>query len=555
MASYAAEYPVTTDHAKEPSPFRRLYGMVRQERRTLWTAVIYSIAIALLTLALPIATQAIVNTIAFGNLFQPLLVLTLAVAIVSVLSSILQMFRFHIVEMLQRRVFVRIASDSVNRLLRARVDELQMRNGPEVVNRFLEVVGLQKAAATLLVDGLSVGMQTLAGMLLLGLYHPWLLAFDAILLVASLVLIFPFGIGATATAIGESKAKYALVAWLEELARNSRTFRGQVEAQWAFAKTDELVTHYLDYRSQHFRILLRQFGGSLGVQALAGAALLGVGGLLVIQRQLTLGQLVAAELVVSAVLVGIAKLAKHLESYYDLLASVDKLGMLTDLPMERDGTEIPQSLAAPMEIRVRNESFDILLKSGDRFGIDGVSGSGKSLLTDAMLGLRDPVGWNIEMDGHNIRQFRLAELRSTVQLVRGTEIFHGTILENVRVGRQHIPVSLIEDTLRQFGIWDSIQKLPNGLDTQLATGGAPLSEGQAQVLMIARAVVGAPRLLILDETLDHLMDAVEREVLMDALFAPERPWTLAVVTSRADVQARCNRIVTMPDGTIREVRR
>jgi putative ABC transport system ATP-binding protein len=553
MASQAAAY-----HAHEttqgPSAFQRLYSLVRQESRTLWTAVIYSIAIAVLTLALPIATQSVVNTIAFGNLLQPLLVLTVAVSTVLVLSAILQMFRFHVVEMLQRRVFVRIASDSVNRLLRARVDVLQMRNGPEVVNRFLEVVGLQKAAATLLVDGLSVVMQTLAGMLLLGLYHPWLLAFDAILLFALLILIFPFGLGATASAIGESKAKYALVAWLEELARNSRSFRGAEESRWAFARTDELVTHYLDYRSTHFRILLRQFGGSLAVQALASAALLGVGGMLVINRQLTLGQLVAAELVVAAVVAGIAKMAKHLESYYDLLASVDKLGMLTDLPVESEGSEVPHHDDDPMEVRVRNANFDILLKPGDRVGIDGVSGSGKTLLTDAMFGLRDPAGWTVEVDGRDIRQFRLAELRSTTQLVRGIELFHGTVLENVLVGREHIPVREVEDTLRRFGIWEGIQRMPEGLNTMLATGGAPLSEGQAQVLMLTRAVIGRPRLLILDETLDHLMDAAERDILMDAIFAPDQPWTLAVVSSRADVLERCNRIVNMPSGTEREVR-
>ncbi len=552
MASQAAEYFAREAHAG-PTPFSRLYTLVRQESRTMWTATIYSIAIAILTLALPVATQSVVNTIAFGNLTQPLLVLTLAVATVLALSAILQIFRFHVVEMLQQRVFVRVASDSVNRLLRARVDVLQMRNGPEVVNRFLEVVGLQKAASTLLVDGLSVVMQTLAGMVLLGLYHPWLLAFDALLLLSMIVLIFPVGVGATGTAIGESKAKYALVAWLEELARNPRSFRGHVEADWAFARTDTLVSHYLDYRSKHFRILLRQFGGSLAVQALAGAALLGVGGWLVINRQLTLGQLVAAELVVAAVVTGIAKMAKHLETYYDLLASVDKLGMLTDLPVESEGTETPIHHETPMEVRVRTPQFEVRLAAGDRVGIDGASGSGKTVLTDAIFGLRDLPGWMVESDGQDIRQFRLAELRSTAQLVRGTEIFHGTILENVRVGRDQIPVRAVEETLRRFGIWDSIQKMPEGLNTTLATGGAPLSEGQAQVLMIARAVVGNPRLLILDETLDHLMDATERDILMDSIFAPDQPWTLAVVSSRADVLARCNRIVSMPSGKVREV--
>jgi ABC-type bacteriocin/lantibiotic exporter with double-glycine peptidase domain len=287
---------------------------------------------------------------------------------------------------------------------------------------------------------------------------------------------------------------------------------------------------------------------------LAGASLLGVGGLLVIQRQLTLGQLVAAELVVAAVVAGIAKLAKHLESYYDLLASVDKLGMLTDLPVEREGSESPHPEAGPMEVQVRTPDFNLILAPGDRVGIDGVSGSGKSVLTDGMFGFQDPAGWTVEFDGRDIRQFRLAEIRSNVQLIRSAEIFHGTIMENIRLGRDHIPAREIEEVLRRFGLWEGIQRLPEGIDTMLATGGAPLSEGQAKVLMIARAVVGAPRLLILDETLDHLMDASERDAIMDVIFSPDQPWTLAVVTSRADVLARCNKIVNMPTGSVREVR-
>ena len=544
---------MATEGTQGIRPFSRLSALLRQEQNTLWTAVIYSIAVALLTLALPVATQAVVNTISFGNLLQPLLLLTLVVAALLVLSGVLQLIRFHVVEMLQRRVFVRIASDSVNRLLRARVDVLQLQNGPELVNRFLEVVGLQKAGATLLVEGLSVVMQTMAGMILLGLYHPWLLAFDVLLVFALLIVIFPLGSGAIETAIKESKAKYALVAWLEEVARNSRSFRGKAQADWAFGRTNELVEHYLGYRAIHFRILMRQFGGSLAIQAFSSAALLGVGGLLVIERQLTLGQLVAAELVVAAVVAGISKLAKHLESYYDLLASMDKLGMLTDLAVELEGADTLRPSFEPASAEVRTPAFGVRFSPGERVGVRGVSGSGKSLLVDAVCGYRQPEGWSVEIDGADIRHLRLAELRSAVQLVKGIEIFHGTIIENVRVGREELSVQSLQSILEQLGIGDQLQSLPDGLNTMLATGGSPLSEGQAQVLMIARAIAGRPRLLIVDETLDHVMDSGERQVITEVLFRRDQPWTLMVVTSREDLLLRCSHILDMPSGAVREV--
>ncbi len=551
MGTQAISHLVSA-HSGTTRPVSRMRALLRQERATLWTAIIYSIGVALLTLALPVATQAVVNTIAFGNLLQPLLVLTLVVAGVLVLSGVLQLIRFHVVELLQRRVFVRITSDSVSRLLRARIDVLQMQNGPELVNRFLEVVGLQKAGATLLVDGLSVAMQTLAGMILLGLYHPWLLAFDALLVLALLVVIFPLGSRAIDTAIKESKAKYALVAWLEEVARHARAFRGKAQAEWAFGRTNELVEHYLEYRAVHFRILMRQLGGSLAIQALASAGLLGVGGLLVIDRQLTLGQLVAAELVVAAVVAGIAKTAKHLESYYDLLASVDKLGMLTDLPVEADGEESPRVKDTPASAEVRTPAFTARFAAGERVGIMGISGSGKTLLADAICGYRQLPSWTVEVDGADIRHLRLAELRSSMQLVRGIEIFQATILENVRVGREEIGIQDVQSSLEQLGIWDAIQSLPDGLNTMLATGGHPLSEGQAQVLMIARAIVSRPRLLILDETLDHVMDAKERERITDLIFQTAQPWTLIVVTSREDLLDRCSKVIAMPEGEVRK---
>jgi ABC-type bacteriocin/lantibiotic exporter with double-glycine peptidase domain len=492
-----------------------------------------------------------VNTIAFGNLLQPLLVLSLVVVSVLGVSAVLQLLRFRVVELLQQRVFVRLASESVNRLLRARADALRLQNGPEVVNRFLDVVTVQKAGATLLVDGLSVAMQTLTGMALLAVYHPWLLAFDAAILAALLVVVFPLGSGAVHTAIGESKAKYALVGWLEEIARNATTFRGEAQARFAFERSDTLVQEYLRYRASHFRIVVRQFAGSLALQALASAALLGVGGTLVIQRQLTLGQLVAAELVVAAVLSGIAKFAKHLETFYDLLAALDKLGTLTDLAIEESGTEPASSAPAPAHLVVGTPEFTLDLTPGSKVGLVGPSGAGKSRLLDAICGYTEPRNGCIELDGCDLRTLRLHEVRSQVVMVRGIEIFHGSVLDNVRVGRD-LSGSAVRQALVRVGMWQVVQELPKGVDAILATGGAPLSEGQKQALMFARAIAAQPRLLMIDEALDLVQDSDDREILTELLFDPAAPWTLILVTSRPELLQRCSRVLRLDTGGLKE---
>ncbi len=531
-------------------PHRRLLALLSAERSDLWVAVIFSIAIGLLSLAVPVATQALVNTVAFGNLLQPLLVLSLIVLCVLSVSAALQLFRYRVVEMLQRRVFVRLASESVNRLLRARTDVLRLQNGPEVVNRFLDIVTVQKAGASLLVDGLSVAMQTLMGMILLGLYHPWLLAFDAVILAALFIVIIPLGAGAIDTAIGESKAKYALVGWLEEIARNTTTFRGESQARFAFDRCDALVHEYLNYRAKHFRIVLRQFAGSLALQAMASAALLGVGGLLVIQRQLTLGQLVAAELVVAAVLSGISKFSKHLETFYDLLAALDKLGALTSLAVEPSGHEPLPSSSAPVSLAIRGRGFSLDLPPGGSIGLTGASGAGKSALIDTICGYADAPGGAVEIDGVDIRNLRLDQVRSQVVVVRAPEIFHGSILDNVRVGR-NLTSAAVQRALAQVGAWDAIQDLPDGVDSVLATGGAPLPDSRKQMLNFARAVAGHPRLLIVDEALDAIQDSGHRENLAALLFDPASPWTLILVSSRPELLRRCSRLLHLPSGELK----
>ena len=370
------------------------------------------------------------------------------------------------------------------------------------------------------------------------------------ILVALFIVILPLGAGAIDTAIGESKAKYALVGWLEEIARNTTTFRGESQARFAFDRCDALVNDYLNYRAKHFRIVLRQFAGSLALQAMASAALLGVGGLLVIQRQLTLGQLVAAELVVAAVLSGISKFSKHLETFYDLLAALDKLGALTSLAVEPSGHEPLPSSSAPVSLAIRGRGFSLDLPPGGSIGLTGASGAGKSALIDTICGYADAPGGAVEIDGVDIRNLRLDQVRSQVVVVRAPEIFHGSILDNVRVGR-NLTSAAVQRALAQVGAWDAIQDLPDGVDSVLATGGAPLPDSRKQMLNFARAVAGHPRLLIVDEALDAIQDSGHRENLAALLFDRASPWTLILVSSRPELLRRCSRILHLPSGELK----
>jgi putative ABC transport system ATP-binding protein len=539
------------------TPYQRLRALLAGEKTTLWVAIIYSVVIGLLSLVVPIAVQSLVNTVAFGSVLQPVVVLTVFVFIALGFATVLNALRFYVIELLQRSVFARVSQDFTHRLLHVEAKAFDRYHGPELVNRFFDVVTVQKAAATLLIDGLTIFMQTVIGMVLVALYHPLLLAFDILLVFAMLFIIFVLGRGAIPTAIKESKAKFAMEAWLEQISAHLIAFKSPAGASFAAEQSLHHLEHYLEYRKKHFSILLRQIIGSFTLQAVASAILLGIGGYLVIDRQLTLGQLVAAELVVSLMVSGFTKFGKHLETYYDLLAGLDKLGSVIDLPLEREGGEAHIAGEGPVSLHFRQLRYKHLsvnnfqLAAGEWLGLMGHNGSGKSTLADLLYGLREPDAGVITMNNVDLRDLPLGELRSHVSLVRDIEIFPGTLLDNLRMG---LPLSHDDarNLLDRVGLLDEIQLLPQGMNTELHPSGRPLSRVQASRLMIARAIVTRPRLLILDDALDQIDRVQEREEICNVLFDRSAPWTLICITERPDLLSRCNRLAVLENGDLRD---
>jgi len=543
-----------------PTPTQRLRGLMRVEVQDLWVVVTYALGVGIFTLATPIAVQALVNTVAFGALLQPLLVLSILLLAGLSFAGALQAMQAWVVEVIQQRWMVRVIGDLAHRL--PRVDSSGQAYVPELVNRFFDVVTVQKAASSLLLDGLSVVLQAAIGMLVLGFYHPLLLAFDVVLLTAVAGIIFGFGRVATESAIKESKAKYAVAAWLEEIARHPRIFKGAGGPELAASRSDELARAYLGARRNHFRALFRQIVGALGLQAIASAALLGLGGWLVIDRQLTLGQLVAAELIVSVVVAAFAKFGKHLETYYDLVAAIDKLGALADLPLERSaGESLPPSVG-PASLRLSNigvadrsgrmilDSLNLEVGEGESLAIIGRSASGKSTFARVLDGQIAPARGVLQLDGVDLRDRALDDLRRAVIVVGNVEIFAGSLVDNVCLDQVEIPRAAVRKALVDVGLGSMLDRLGGDVEVQLGTDGSGLSESEALRIGLARALVAKPRLLVLDGVLDGL-DETTRAELRPVLLPEEPFWTLLVLTRDPAVAGFCRRVVALEDGVLR----
>jgi putative ABC transport system ATP-binding protein len=549
-----AAHHVGHGHHPPARPFARLRQFLQPERRDIAAVVVFAVVVAILSLATPITVETLVNTVAFGVLMWPVIVIASILLACLGLAAAIRAMQVYVIEILQRRLFVRVVADYAHRLPRMKLETFDHRYGPELVNRFFDVVNLQKSLSFLLLDGVALVVTASIGMVVIAFYHPFLLGFSIVLILFSVFIVFGLGWGGVRTSLEESHAKYDVAAWLEELLRCLRTFKFAGGQRLALEKANHLASEYVANRTAHFRVVWRQTVFSLGLQVVASTVLLGLGGFLVINRQLTLGQLVAAELIVSLVVASVSKLGKYMETYYDLMAGVEKLGLLTDLPLEREGGEPLAAGGGGLEVkvegvdRISNRTLPAPMSwcvaPNERVAVVGPLGSGKTSLFEALCGLREIGNGIIQLDGVDLRGLTLKHLREQVALVEGADIFLGTVIENVRLGRSHLLPSDVREALQAVGLMGVVHSLPFGLDTMLTPDGRPLSASQAVLLSIARALVGRPRLLILDGVLDAL-DLRECPDLLPRLFDRSTTNTLLVASTTPDVIRLCDRIISL----------
>ena len=539
-----------------PSPLQRLRYLLSPDRYEIFIVLGFAIGLGVLTLATPVAVQALVNFVAFGGLVQPLVVVGILLLFFLAFAGAIRLFKFYIVEILQRRVFTRVVSELSIRLPRVRFDAYDRGYGSELVNRFFDVMTVQKAGSTLLIDGLDILLQTGVGLLVLGFYHPLLLVFDILLIAVILFIVFGLGRGAVATARKESSAKYAVAGALEELAQDPLVYRLSGAPEFAYARLSDLAGDYIFARRKHYAVVFRQLVGAVTLHAIAATALLTLGGYLVIRGQLTLGQLVAAELIVSLALASFVKFGKQFEATYDLLAGVDKLGMLFDLPVEDAVGEphVPGEGGARLELRRVSYRYpdapfglarqSLSVEGNERVAVRGPRGSGKSTFAELIVGLREPNEGVVLFDGYDIQDIARMSIRTQMDLVNGCELIGGSVVDNIRLGRSDISNEDVRNVLERLGILDGLLQLPDGLRTQISSCGAPLSRSTALMLMLARSAVGRPRAIVIDNVLDEL-DEASLSGALTVLCDPGAPWTLLIFTSRDAVCAEMDRVIEL----------
>lgn len=539
-ADNASRFHYKTGTQSSPmKPLKRFIALLKPEASDIRAIVVFSVVIGLLSLTLPLAVEAVVNTIAYGQYLQPLVILSLIVAVFLGFRASLNVLVTVVSEIIQRKLFVRTVEDLSYRLTRVPLSVWRKKHGPELVNRFFDIVTVQKVTSKLLLDTLMLALQTVIGLSVLAFYHPFLLGYDIGLLTIMTIVLYIIGRGAINTATNESQSKYEMAAWLQEIVRHPSTYKFNGGLGYAINRADELAAQYIGHRQRHFRILIRQFSFAMMMQVFAATVLLALGGYLVIEGEMTLGQLVAAELIVTVILGSFAKLGKDLESFYDLMASVDKLGKLFDLPVEPvDKLQLARSPGAYelslVDVKLAantDEPISVELAAGSTHAVYGMSELKRSRLVDTFVGQDKPATGYILLNGYRVDAIAAESLQETVSLVRDIELFAGTVDDNLRMGRENIGSANTNEVIDQIGLRETVAALPDGFATEVNISGYPLSQGEAIRLVLARALIAKPGVLFIDGLLDRLSDdAVDDLLPRLEKFAPTT--TIVVTTGR-----------------------
>jgi ABC-type bacteriocin/lantibiotic exporter with double-glycine peptidase domain len=550
---------IGNQHPSHQNYLESILQFIQIERKDIWAIAIYSVAIGLLSLTIPIGVQSLVTILNFGTLFQPVLVLTLLVTIALSFVGIMNVIQSYIAELIQQRLFVRLAAKVTNLFPKAKHSELQKYYGSEIPNYFLDIAIIQKSAVILITDALGIFLQTLIGLLVLVIYHPIFIIFDIVLIVVVIGIIF-YLIGKVGieTSMKESKSKHKLASWLEEMNLHKTVFRSEKAHIYSNLRTENLAREYIQSRRKHFKALMRQMIGFVTLQAFGSGLLLGIGGWLVIAGKITLGQLVASEIIVAKILDNLSKFSKYLESYYDLCASVDKVNHLLDFSKEVSGTEsVLFSKEIPISVNIQNlrtkvgevafSGLNLSAGKGEIVVMKEEAMKNSPALLDLLFGLYPTTHGAIEVNSYHLQDIAIAEWRNHVCLLRDLEVFSGSIADNIKLAKMESDSSEIRDILEKVGLMNRIQEFPTGIHAEIFRNGYPLTKEELALLVFARGFLSKPGLVLIDDLLNYLSKESLARIL--PLIQEHKKYSTFLIASFSpDVLKIADRVYALKDG-------
>ncbi len=545
------------------TPLERFYNLLALDRKDVYQIFFYAIFAGLISLSLPLGIQAIINFIQSGRVSASWIVLVVLVVFGVALVGILSLMQLRITENLQQKIFVRSSFEFAARLPKIKNEELYNTYPPELANRFFDTINIQKGTSKLLIDFSAALLQIIFGLILLSLYHPYFIVFGFLLFLL-LYFIFKFSFkSGLETSLKESKFKYKVAGWLQEMARNNFSFKNDLNYNYGLQKNNNLVGDYLNYREKHFKIIQRQFSQLIIFKIIITASLLSIGGFLVLSQQMNIGQFVAAEIIILLVINSVEKIILGLETFYDVLTSIEKIGQITDLELE-DEPEFKSEICynkisletEDLSFKFSDSSKEILhgltlkIEQGERIAIYGANGSGKTTLIRILSGLLHPTSGFLYINDDTFRKINLKQYHSQIgSIIHGETPFEGTLLENITFNDPSLSSEDLRWAIDGVQLTSFIKSLPKGLDTRIFPEGKQLSSSNAQKVLLARSIIHKPKILFYEDPTDVMDEDIAKEII-DFITSDKHKWTIIVSSKNPYWKTKCTRNIIMDNGII-----
>jgi ABC-type bacteriocin/lantibiotic exporter with double-glycine peptidase domain len=539
---------------------RKLVAILQLDKKEVSAIYIYAILAGLVQLVTPLGIQSIIGFVMAGALSTSIVVLITVVVLGVFLNGLFQIRQLQIIEKIKQKIYTRDALSFADKIPHLNIEKLDNYYLPELVNRFFDTITLQKGIEKILLEIPAAFIQILFGIILLSLYHPVFIAFGIVLVVLLYVILattLPKGFTKNLLA---SDYKYKTAAWLQELARVVKTFKYAKKTSLHIEKTDELVSNYLIARTSYFKILLTQFWSLVAFKIIITAAMLIVGVYLLLNQQINIGQFIAADIVILAVISSVEKLILTLDKAYDTLTAIEKLDKIKSAELESAGNETIAGTNG-MKIDFKNVSFNypngknvlneinVEIQSGEKVLIVGNSGSGKSTLLRLLTGTFTNFSGAIRINNVALGSYAIDSLRSnTGVLISQQDIFQGTIRDNITMGDSGVTNEELYQLTKSTGLESFIGELEIGFDTDIDPAGKKLPEKIKQGILLARALFSRKTLLLLENPFDGL-DATAIESVREMMAKLENV-TMLVTAGSNSHQEIFDKIIYLQNGSI-----
>jgi ABC-type bacteriocin/lantibiotic exporter with double-glycine peptidase domain len=539
---------------------RKLIAILQLDKKEVSAIYIYAILAGLVQLVTPLGIQSIIGFVMAGALSTSIVVLITVVVLGVFLNGLFQIRQLQIIEKIKQKIYTRDALSFANKIPHLNIEKLDNYYLPELVNRFFDTITLQKGIEKILLEIPAAFIQILFGIILLSLYHPVFIAFGIVLVVLLYVILattLPKGFTKNLLA---SDYKYKTAAWLQELARVVKTFKYAKKTSLHIDKTDDLVSNYLIARTSYFKILLTQFWSLVAFKIIITAAMLIVGVYLLLNQQINIGQFIAADIVILAVINSVEKLILTLDKAYDTLTAIEKLDKIKSAELESAGTDIIAG-SNGMKIDFKNVSFNypngknvltdinVEIQAGEKVLIVGNSGSGKSTLLRLLTGTFTNFSGAIRINNIALGSYAIDSLRSnTGVLISQQDIFQGTIRDNITMGDNSISNEELYQLTKSTGLESFIGELEIGFDTDIDPAGKKLPEKIKQGILLARALFSRKTLLLLENPFDGL-EANTIETVKEMMAKLENV-TMLVTAGTNTHQEIFDKIIYLENGSV-----